>query len=90
MKIPQNERVPLFLVLCILLNFIYFLSLSVVCLITFAKSLGPDQTRQNLGPDLDPNCLTPIKAFLKEIFEKVDFEKKQQVTKKQEKFLRGR
>ena len=24
----------------------------------FANSLGPDQARQNVGPDLDPNCLT--------------------------------
>ena len=28
-------------------------------LITFANSLDPDQTEQNVGPDLDPNCLTP-------------------------------
>ena len=28
-------------------------------LITFANSLEPDQTQQNVGPDLDPNCLTP-------------------------------
>ena len=28
-------------------------------LITFANSFDPDQTRQNVGPDLDPNCLTP-------------------------------
>ena len=28
-------------------------------LITFANSLDPDQARQNVGPDLDPNCLTP-------------------------------
>ena len=27
-------------------------------LITFANSLDPDQARQNVGPDLDPNCLT--------------------------------
>ena len=25
---------------------------------TFAKSLEPDQALQNVGPDLDPNCLT--------------------------------
>ena len=25
---------------------------------TFAHSLDPDQARQNIGPDLDPNCLT--------------------------------
>ena len=28
-------------------------------LMTFANSLDPDQARQNVGPDLDPNCLTP-------------------------------
>ena len=28
-------------------------------LITFANSLDQDQARQNVGPDLDPNCLTP-------------------------------
>ena len=27
-------------------------------LITFANSLDPDQARQNVGPDLDPSCLT--------------------------------
>ena len=27
-------------------------------LIAFAKSLDPDQDRQNVGPDQDPNCLT--------------------------------
>ena len=27
-------------------------------LITFANRLGPDQDQQNVGPDLDPNCLT--------------------------------
>ena len=26
-------------------------------LITFANNLNPDQARQNVGPDLDPNCL---------------------------------
>ena len=26
--------------------------------INFANSLDPDQARQNVGPDLDPNCLT--------------------------------
>ena len=24
--------------------------------ISFANSLDPDQARQNVGPDLDPNC----------------------------------
>ena len=34
-------------------------------LITFANSLDPGQARQNVGPDLDPNCLT-LMVFLKE------------------------
>ena len=29
------------------------------CLLIFANNLNPDQARQNVGPDLDPNCLTP-------------------------------
>ena len=28
-------------------------------LITFENSMDPDQTRQNVKPDPDPNCLTP-------------------------------
>ena len=38
---------------------------SVYChrLITFANSLNPDQAQQNVGPDLDQNCL-----FLKQFF----------------------
>ena len=50
-------------------------------LISFANSLDLDQARHFVRPDLDPNCLTLI-AFLKEFFEKVDFEKNQQTTKK--------
>ena len=26
--------------------------------VIFANSLDPDQARQNVGPDLNPNCLT--------------------------------
>ena len=36
---------------------------------------------QNAGPDLDPNCLT-LMVFLKEFFEKVNFEKSQQTATK--------
>ena len=36
-------------------------------LITFAKGLEPDQARQSVGPDLDPNCLT-LMVFLKRMF----------------------
>ena len=39
---------------------VLYLSLCQLCLlITIANSLDPDQARQNVGPDLDPNCLTP-------------------------------
>ena len=48
------------------------------CLLkTFENSLDPDQDRQNVGPDLDPNCLALLRVFLKEFFEKVNFEKSQ-------------
>ena len=43
--------------------------------------LDLDQAQLNVGPDLDPNCL----IFLKELFEKFDFEKNQQTIKKHEK-----
>ena len=42
-------------------------------LITFANSLDSDQDRQNVGPDLDLNCLT--RCCIPERFDKVDFEK---------------
>ena len=35
----------------------------------FTNRLAPDQARQNVGPDLDPNCLT-LMVYLKEYFEK--------------------
>ena len=52
-------------------------------LITFANSLDPDQARQNIGPDLDPNCLT-LWWYSWKIFFKKDNLKKQnpQTTKK--------
>ena len=61
---------------------IVYIIIVVTCclLITFANSSDPDQARQNVGPDLDPNCLT-LMVFLKEFFEKVDFEKYQQTIK---------
>ena len=40
----------------------------------FANSLNPDQAGQNIGSELNPNYLT-LMVFLKELFEKVDFEK---------------
>ena len=51
-------------------------------LITFANSLDPDQARLFVGPDLDRTVDTLI-VFLKEFFEKVNFEKirRQKITK---------
>ena len=49
---------------------------------SFANSLDPDKVPQNVGLDLDPNCLTPLIAFLKGFFKKVDFEKKSADDKK--------
>ena len=39
-------------------NDTYRISVSCRLLITFEYSLDPDQARQNVGPDQDPNCLT--------------------------------
>ena len=50
-------------------------------LTTFASSLDPDQAPQNVGPDLDPNCLTLI-LFLKELLENVNFKKNSRQQKK--------
>ena len=54
-------------------------------MITSANSLEPDLTRQNVGPDLDPNCLTLWYSSKNFFSEKVDFEKNQQMTRKHEK-----
>ena len=43
---------------CFVFNFLSTRGDSCCLLITFAISLDPDQARQNVGPDLDPNCLT--------------------------------
>ena len=55
--------------LCLLL-FNSFLASGNFChpLITFANSLDPDQARQNVGPDLEPDCWTdgiPERFFCK-------------------------
>ena len=52
----------------------FFCYLLMSSLIVFANSLGPDQARQNVGPDLVSKCLTM--KFLKFFLEKLDFEKK--------------
>ena len=49
------------------------------------NNLDPDQAWQNIGPDLGPSYLT-LMEFLKDIFEKVDSLKNQQMTKKAWKF----
>ena len=53
----------------------WFNSLSTMgLLMTFANSLDPDQARQNVGPDLDPNWLT-IWRYSWKIFKKTDLKK---------------
>ena len=46
-------------------------------LITFVNSLDAKQTQQNVGPDLDLNCLT----FPNRLLEKLNFRLNQQHTK---------
>ena len=55
----------------VLIQFNSFLDSDEFCglLITFANSLDPDQARQNIGPDLDPNCLTPRWYLWKDFWE---------------------
>ena len=50
-------------------------------LIIFANSFDPDQDRQDVGPDLDPNCLT-LTVFLKDFFLKIILKKSQLTTTK--------
>ena len=49
-------------------------------ILNFANSLDPDQDRQNVGPDLDPNLLT-LKVFMKDFFEKLILKKNQTTSK---------
>ena len=56
-------------------------------MIIFANSLDPEQARQNVGPNLDPNCVT-LMVYLKEFFEKAYFEKKSAADKKHAKLPR--
>ena len=67
-----------YMIICVsvLLVFISVLASGDFChlLITIASSLDPDQDRQNVGLDLDPNCLTywscSWKNFLYKFFDK--------------------
>ena len=60
-------------------------SVGFLCLlITFANSLDPDQARQNVGPDLDPNYLILIDFLKILILEKISAEDKNKI----EKFIR--
>ena len=43
---------------CLLPSVVNLLPTESRLLITLANSLDPDQAQQNVGPDLDPNCLT--------------------------------
>ena len=43
--------------------------------LTFANSLDPYQARQNVGPDMDPICLT-LSYIPEELFENIDLKKR--------------
>ena len=47
--------------LCIMFPFCLskFLDLIIDLLVPLQNSFDPDQVRNSVGPDLDPNCLTP-------------------------------
>ena len=47
-QVVMKKKSSVVIILCLLVRL----------LITFANSLDPDQARHNVGPDLDPNCLT--------------------------------
>ena len=38
---------------------------------TFANRLDPDQAQQNIGPDLDPSCLTLLYSWTNVLKEKI-------------------
>ena len=57
----------------------FYLQVSLRSADTFTNSFGPDQARQNVGPDLNNNCLTVI-IFLDDFFENVNFENKTEKT----------
>ena len=69
---------PLLFTLCkkLQINFLVFFC---HLLINVANILEPDQARQNVGPDLDLNCLHPDgipKCFLKKLFFKKSADEK--------------
>ena len=48
----------------------------------FANSLDTGQTKYNVEPDLSQTILRSMVVFLKEVFEKDDFENNQHTTKR--------
>ena len=57
-----------------------------ICLLkAFANTLDPDQARQNVGLDLDQNCLTLWSNSKKKFSKKLILKKNQQATIKREK-----
>ena len=50
-------------------------------LITIANNLGPDQTRQIVGSDLDPTFFDALNVFPKEFYDTFNLKTNQQTTK---------
>ena len=61
---------------------LFLLRLQCCLLINFANRLDPDLARRNVGPDLDPHCLTLCGIQEINFEKKNDFEKYQQTMKK--------
>ena len=59
---------------------------------SLCKQLDPDRTRQDVGPDMDPNCLTlMVHLYLRKNFSKKDdFVKNQQSTKNMKNYAAGK
>ena len=49
--------------------------------IIFTNSSEPDQVRQNVGHDLDPQLFDTLKVFLKDSLKKLFLKKNRQMTK---------
>ena len=56
-------------------GFTFCLQVSCAGHMTFANSSDPYQARQNVGPDLGPNCLTDSDSIQGIFFENVNFQK---------------
>ena len=71
---------------------IFYLTLCLLVLSAdyHCKQFGPRSGPTNVGPDLDPNYLTMMVRYSRNIFEKVDYEKISRQQKSMQKFPVGK